>query len=208
MYEMSEFERANRVGERDDGRVLKSPMRVAATKDGWIQLQGERTASCSACAAKSGCGVKGMAEFIHRSPSQICVAAVDRTPPKIAYQTAGRPASGIPAVGDEVIVSISGNEFLQLTMLAYLLPAAALAATACLSALAGLGDLETAVLALIAFAISFLPLKWREQAGGGLTTLAIEAPRQTRGKEGYTAASPPSRPEADGSLDPRNGNRK
>lgn len=187
MYEMSEFERANRAGERDDGRVLKSRMRVTAMQDGWVQLQGERTASCSACAAKAGCGVKGMAEFIHQSPSQICVPMVERT----SSQAAGMPASGIPAVGDEVVVSVSGNEFLQLTMLAYLLPAAALAATACLSALAGLGDMETAILALIAFAISFLPLKWREQAGRGLTTLAIEEPRQTRG-EVYP--------------DPRNGN--
>jgi len=196
MYEMSEFERANRAGERDDGRVLKSRMRVTAMQDGWVQLQGERTASCSACAAKAGCGVKGMAEFIHQSPSQICVPMVERTSSQAAAQAEGMPASGIlasgiPAVGDEVVVSVSGNEFLQLTMLAYLLPAAALAATACLSALAGLGDMETAILALIAFAISFLPLKWREQAGRGLTTLAIEEPRQTRG-EVYP--------------DPRNGN--
>ena len=189
MYEMNEFARANQVNEHDDGRVLKSRMRVTAMQEGWLQLQGERTASCSACAAKSGCGIKGLSEFIHRAPSRICAPKVN-------------PDAESPAVGDEVVVSISGNEFLQLTMLAYLLPAAVLAATACLSALAGLGDAETAVLTLITFAISFLPLWRRERTGSGLTTFTIEEPAQTC-REGYTTLC--SQAEAHTSQAARNG---
>ena len=182
MYKMSEFEPASQGDERDDPRVLKSQMRVAALQDGWIQLQGERTASCTSCAAKSGCGIKGLSEIVHRSPLEI--------------QAPTAASAGSPAVGDEVVVSISGHEFLQLAMLAYLLPAAALAAVACLSALAGLGDAQTAILALIAFAMSFLPLRWRERAGNGLTTFAIENPRQTRGAGDTAACSQAEAPEA------------
>lgn len=166
MSGMSELERASRTGDRNDARVLKSRMRVTAMQDGWVQLQGERAASCSSCAAKSGCAIKGMSDLIHQSPPQICAPTA-------------APTLGSTAVGDEVVVSISGNEFLHLTLLAYLLPAAALAATACLSQLIGLGDAETAILALITFAISFLPLRWRERSGNSLTTFAIEEPRQT-----------------------------
>ena len=78
---------------------------------------------------------------------------------------------------------MSGNEFLRLAMLAYLLPSAALAGTTCLSTLAGLNDAETAILALVAFAISFLPLWRRERSGTGLKTFAIEAPWRTCSKD-------------------------
>lgn len=183
---------AGRAGGGEEARVLKSQMRVTAIEDGWIQLQGERGASCSACAAKPGCGSGDLLGFSQRSPPRICVPA--------AVSAAGRPA-----VGDEVVVSISGTEFLHLTVLAYLLPAAALAATACLAALAGLGDVQAAILALCAFALSFLPLRRRERAGGGLTTLTIAETLQTAGRD-RTAACAPAAPYP--ANTPRNGNRE
>ena len=136
-------------------------------------LQGEREASCASCAVKSRCGVKDTSYLTPQATSQICAPE--------AVLTVGTAVKR-PVVGDEVVVTISGNEFLRLAMLAYLLPSVTLAGTTCLSALAGLNDAETAILALIAFTVSFLPLWRRERTGTGLTTFAIEAPWQTCSK--------------------------
>lgn len=155
---MSELTNDPNGGRHTGERVLKSRMRVAEIRDGWSLLKGERAASCSSCSAKAGCGVNAVSELIGQAPPQICM-----------------PAHHNAAVGDDVVVSISGNEFLQLTMLAYLLPAAALVATACLSTLAGLGDIATAILSMTALAIAFLPLRRSEQQGLGLSTLAVES---------------------------------
>lgn len=160
---MSELDLQQPAAALQHDRVLKSRMRVAEIRDGWTLLKGERAASCSSCAAKSGCSVNAVAELLNLAPPQICV-----------------PAQQDAAVGDDVVVSISGGEFLQLTMLAYLLPTAALVATACLATLAGLGDVATAGLSIAALALSYLPLRRNEQQARGLSTLAVESLHEAR----------------------------
>ncbi len=151
-------------------RVLKSRMRVAEVRDGWTLLKGERASSCSSCSAKAGCSVNAVAEILNLAPPQLCV-----------------PAHRDAAVGDDVVVSISGGEFLQLTMLAYLLPTAALVVTACLATLAGLGDMATAGLSIAALALSYLPLRRNERQSRGLSTLAVESLQET-GHASHVAA--------------------
>jgi sigma-E factor negative regulatory protein RseC len=147
-------------------RVLKSTMRIVARHKGWAYLRGGRAASCSSCVARSDCGVNALAAFVHLDEPHLRV-----------------PTSVSGEVGDEVVVSMPGADFVKLTFLAYLLPPIALAAVAAVSPLAGLGDGATAALCLPAFVLSLIPLLLIERSGQGAAAIGVNerlaAARQT-----------------------------
>ena len=154
---MSELPKACPSGPNE--RVLREPMRVIATHNGWAYLQGERAQACSTCAMRSGCGVSALSQLLNIEPPRLRVA--DHRSAK---------------VGDTLIVSLTGGAFLKASLAAYLLPPAGLVLTALLAGLLSLGDAATAALCIPALLLSLLPLWLMERSGRTFGALQIEPP--------------------------------
>lgn len=138
-------------------RVLRKPMRVVATHNGWAYLQGERAQACSTCMMRSGCGVSALSQLLKIEPPRLRVSD-----------------HGSAEVGDNLIVSFAGGAFLKTSFVAYLLPPAGLVLAALLAGLLGLGDTATAALCVPVFLLSLLPLWLVDRSGRTLDALQIE----------------------------------
>ncbi|WP_172329001.1 SoxR reducing system RseC family protein [Mangrovicoccus sp. HB161399] len=138
------------------GPRLRQTLGVVAVGEGYAVLAADRASGCAACSARSGCGAGALAEM-----------------------TGGRQILRLPnalplAPGDQVVVSMESGAFLGAALRAYLLPPLALAATAAVSAAAGLPDLATAALCLPALGLALLPLWAAERRGRLGGSLRIE----------------------------------
>ncbi|SFC19920.1 SoxR reducing system RseC family protein [Tropicimonas isoalkanivorans] len=120
--------------------LLRRRLRVAGWEDGEAILAGKRASACVHCSARLGCGAGALAEMVGGT------------------QKVRLPSAMPLAPGDEVVVAMESGAFLGAAIRAYLLPPAALAATAMASLAAGLPDAATAALCIPALALSFLPL--------------------------------------------------
>ncbi|WP_258092649.1 SoxR reducing system RseC family protein [Salipiger pentaromativorans] len=137
-------------------RALRQRLRVVAVEGGRMRLEGQRISACAQCAARTGCGAGALADLSGPAPLRLSL-----------------PHDGAAAPGDEVVVAMPAGAFLGAASLAYLLPPAALAATAALASAAGAPDVLAAALCLPAFVLSLLPLRRADRRGRLLSALSV-----------------------------------
>lgn len=116
----------------EQGRV------VALTGDrAWVQTLSQ--SACQSCKVRAGCGQKLMADMTGAKVRQICI---------------DNPVHA--RVGDEVRLGIEESALLRASVLVYLVPVLALLGGALVGdRLMALGDIGTAVVAVVAMAICF-----------------------------------------------------
>ena len=137
--------------------ALRETLRVVSLDAGKVQLSGDRSAACTACAARAGCGMGALSEMIGG-----------------AHEL--QLAQSIPlSVGEDVTVAMSRGAFLGAVVTAYLLPAAALAIVAMAASVLNLSDISTALLCLPALALALLPLRRAERREAAASALWLEA---------------------------------
>ena len=141
-----------------DDRVLRRTLRVAAVRDGQVELEADRLSACRTCAVKAGCGTGALAEMIEGRTLRISVARPDHISP-----------------GDDVTVALPAGAFLGAAGLAYLLPPFALVVAVMVCAGLGLTDRATFAIGLGALALSFWPLRRVDRAGRLMAAMQIEA---------------------------------
>lgn len=139
-----------------DGGILRQTLRVTALNDGLVALEGQRAGACAGCAARTGCGAGALAEMVGGT------------------QTLRVPQTLPLAVGDAVVLAMDRRAFLGAALRAYLLPPAALVATAGMAQAFGLTDMVTALLCLPIFALAFLPLLRADRRGLSEANLWLE----------------------------------
>ncbi|MBN9887930.1 SoxR reducing system RseC family protein [Salipiger abyssi] len=140
-----------------DDRSLRQVMRVVAVDGDQLRLEGRRATACAQCAARSGCGAGALAELAGSASLRLTL-----------------PAPQMLRPGDAVVVALPATRFLAAAGLAYLLPPAALAATAVLARASGLSDGAAALLCLPVLALSLWPLRRAERRGRVLSALRVE----------------------------------
>jgi len=137
-------------------RVLRQALRVTAVGGGTVEVNVDRAAGCTGCAARAGCAANALAEIAEGAPLRLCLPSGSRVRP-----------------GDEVVVEIPAGGFLGAAAFAYLLPPLVLVGSVALFTALGLPEPVVAVLGLSAFALSFWPVRRAEQRGRLLTDLTI-----------------------------------
>lgn len=142
-------------------RALSERLRVLRVGPEQLHLAATRAAACAACAAKSGCGAAALGGLDGLGGAETLVLP--------------RPPGLSVAAGDLVEVELSGGAFLTAAGLAYLLPVLALVAAVTLSLALGLSDLGTALVALAALGLGFVPLVRAERRGTLAKALRIVA---------------------------------
>ncbi|WP_171060707.1 SoxR reducing system RseC family protein [Poseidonocella sp. HB161398] len=150
------------AGSAPSRRQLRQTLKVVSAGDGYAELEAARAEACGACAGRAGCGAGALAEMAAKGDCRTL-----RLPTEMGL-----------APGDRVVVAMESGAFLSAAMRAYLLPPAALALTAAISAAAGLPDLIAALLCLPALALALLPLRQAERRGrlGGSLRIEGRAP--------------------------------
>ncbi len=137
-------------------RILRQNLRVVALDGEEVVLAGARASGCGQCGVRDGCGAAALAGMIGGEEH----LRLPRTLPL--------------AVGDEVVVAMTGDAFLGAALRAYLLPPAALAGAAALAATLGFSDGATAALCLPALALALWPLARAERCARNRPVLRIE----------------------------------
>lgn len=141
-------------------RILLAPARIVASRNGRALIEADRETACGACSAKAGCGTLALSRAMPIGPRR---SVLDLPVSSCCSQA-----------GDRAFVAISGEDFVKLSLLAHLVPPAALAATALVSSLAGWSDMTTAALCIPVFALSLIPLRIAERAKPGPARLWLE----------------------------------
>lgn len=137
--------------------VIRQTLRVVAVTDGRLVLEIEPLAACGGCAVRASCGTVLLAP---EGPGNRVIVDC--------------PAHLQFAPGDWVVVSSPVGAFLGAATLAYLLPPATMALSA--GALSAAGWPDGAVLAacLVAFVLSFWPVRRAERGGQLRSALRVE----------------------------------
>lgn len=126
------------------GRALTRRLRVVAVSGAGVEVDASRSAACTACAARAGCGTGALGEMLAGS-ERLTLGPV----------TGARP-------GDALNVSMASGPFLLAAALAWLLPPLALALAVCAFAALGLPDPLVAGLCLPVLTLSLVPLRLAE----------------------------------------------
>ena len=109
--------------------VLEETVTVAEVSDGWVWLEGVRRSACSGCSVPSACGSGALATlFMDRRVRLAMRNDFDARP------------------GEQVVIGLDPLSIRRGSLLAYLMPAAAMVGAAMLASAAGLGE-TAAVLA-------------------------------------------------------------
>jgi len=139
-------------------RALSERLRVVAVRGERLHLAADRAAGCAACAARKSCGAAALNEGARVETIEIA------RPPGLAV----RP-------GDEVEVSLEGNDFLAAASLAYLLPALGVVLAAAAGLAFDLPDIWVALACLAALGVALIPLARAERHEDFRTAFRVEA---------------------------------
>ena len=135
--------------------MIETSARVISTDSGTVLVEPTARSGCSACQARSACGVSGLGKYFSGSRKTIAVQCDDSVRP-----------------GDALHLSMSEGDFLKAGMLAYVLPSMLTIIGAGIAAMLGYGDAGAAAGAALG-------------GIGGLLTVRLLAwkPRMTASRE-------------------------
>jgi sigma-E factor negative regulatory protein RseC len=116
--------------------MIEQDARVVAVAGGLAWVESRRASACWSCSVSGGCGTAVVAKLLGEGPNRFAV-----TDP-----------IGV-AVGDPVVIGIADSALTRASLLAYLLPLAALITTASLAQQAGASEALTALFGLLGLAL-------------------------------------------------------
>jgi sigma-E factor negative regulatory protein RseC len=119
--------------------VIEEDARVLSIETGFAWVETTRRSSCSSCSASSGCGTSVVSKLFGERTNRLRV--VDDI--------------GVRA-GDRVVIGISSSAVTRASLLAYLLPLAALMLGAYAAQVAGAGDEIVALIGIVGLSLGLL----------------------------------------------------
>jgi sigma-E factor negative regulatory protein RseC len=117
--------------------MIETRVRVLSTSNGVSLVESTEANGCSACSARSACGISGLGKVFDRRRKAV-------------------PIPGAARPGDELMLGIAESDLLKVGLLAYIVPALLAVLGAVGADLAGTGDLGAALSAFAGGALGLL----------------------------------------------------